>query len=175
MYQRAGATANCCRRFWRRPLAAIDWSGQGLSQPGRFASVRLYGRCPFRKCKFWAIEGRLSSSPGKHYDPRKPVWKRDVNPRMKRCGRAKKSSARRRPFTGRAMDARLSRSLSHESFGEIRCFMQCFSWINVLSGRAREGPFLERPPLDRSSPVTPSRCRGRCPWRSASGGRGTGT
>ena len=37
----------------------------------------------------------------------------------------------------------------HTAFGEIHTFCQYVMRIKVLSGRAREGPFLERPPLER--------------------------
>ena len=43
---RAVPGSGCCRGFYRRPLAAIDWSGQGLPLPGRFASVRFMWALP---------------------------------------------------------------------------------------------------------------------------------
>ena len=42
----AGPAPTCCRRFWRRPLAAIDRSGQGLRDLN--TTARAAGTSPFR-------------------------------------------------------------------------------------------------------------------------------
>ncbi len=39
------------------------------------------------------------------------------------------------------------------SFGKARSYLLPIARIKVLSGRAREGPFLERPPLERIPPL----------------------